>query len=216
MQITKISLSEQARNALLELIVSGKLAAGTRLTEESLCHDFNISRTPVRDALSRLEADGMIERLPSRGYQVKTLDSGAVNELLDCRATVELEIFSGDYDNICMEDLQKLRDELAALDPAAPDALSDARRIDDALHNAVNQACRNRYWKEIHARLLKQRLPYRDLRNTGTESLAIRLKNERLSLLDEILSGDMERGAKALFEHLQSGKLEILKVMNNN
>ena len=74
MAITKISLSEQARNELLASIVSGKLPAGERLTEEALSQEYGISRTPVRDALSRLENDGLIERLPSRGYQVKKLD----------------------------------------------------------------------------------------------------------------------------------------------
>ena len=55
MPITRISLSEQARDALLESIVSGKLAAGTRLTEEYLSSEFGISRTPVREAFLQLQ-----------------------------------------------------------------------------------------------------------------------------------------------------------------
>ena len=59
MQIVKLSLSEQARDALLEAVVSGKLPAGTRLTEEALCAEYSISRTPsaYRGVLIALDTD---------------------------------------------------------------------------------------------------------------------------------------------------------------
>lgn len=213
MQILKISLAEQARNALLDAIVSGKLQAGARLTEEALCAEFAISRTPVRDALSRLEADGLIERLPARGYQVKKLDAEAIDELLTCRISVEMQIFSENYTNLSAGILQELYCELEQLDPAAADALEQARRIDDQLHNAINDSCSNRYWREIHSRLLKQRLPYRDIRNNGGTELAKQLKKERLLLLKALLSGDLPQGAAALREHLESGRRDVLNAL---
>ena len=216
MQIVKLSLSEQARDALLEAVVSGKLPAGTRLTEEALCAEYSISRTPVRDALAKLEADGLIERLPNRGYQVRKMDVAAVDELLSCRISVEMQIFSENYENISRESLQELHSELAAIAADAPDALAAARRIDDDLHNIINDACNNRYWREIHARLLRQRLPYRDIRNKGGADLALKLKNERLQLFEAILSGDKTRGIDALLEHLESGKRDALTALQNN
>ena len=215
MAITKISLSEQARNELLASIVSGKLAAGSRLTEESLSREYGISRTPVRDALSRLENDGLIERLPSRGYQVKKLDPAAVDELLVCRCEVELMIFEKDHENISLAALKELYDELTALDIAKPDALAETRRIDDALHSVINDACSNRYWREFHNRLLKQRLPYRDVRNNGTAELTLQLKEERLKLLSAILSGDKKQGREALLSHLENGRKDFIKIFNN-
>jgi DNA-binding GntR family transcriptional regulator len=216
MQLTKISLADQARDALLEAIVSGKLPAGSRLTEESLCAEFAISRTPVRDALLKLEADGLIERLSSRGYQVKKLDREAVEELLSCRLSVEMQIFLENCDNIFQEGLQELYDELLQLDHTCDDPFGKARSIDDALHNIINDSCTNRYWREIHARLLKQRLPYRDMRNKGDEKQLLMLKNERLQLLEAILSGDKTRGAAALQSHLEKGKQDVLSALKNN
>jgi len=213
MPITRISLSEQARDALLESIVSGKLAAGTRLTEEYLSSEFGISRTPVRDALSRLESDGLIERLPKRGYQVKQLDAQAVAELLDCRIEVELKILAENYTSLDQEKLLALRRELENIDPFSPEALARARQLDDLLHNIINQCCRNRYWQDIHRKLLKQRLPFRDLRNTGSGESINRLKNERLDLLASLIKGDKEQSLLALRKHLESGRSEILKVM---
>ena len=216
MFITKISLAEQARNALLEEIVNGFLAAGTRLTEESISSRYQISRTPVRDALRRLEDDGLIERVSNRGYQVKKLDIAAVEELLSCRTTVELHIFTHDYANISMDSLRELHAELTALDPASPEALSIARRIDDKLHNAINESCSNRYWRNIHSKLLCQRLPYRDIRNNGDHALVMKLKNERLQLLAAILSGDAARGAEALRNHLEAGQRDVLAALQKN
>ena len=72
--------------------VTGRLAAGTRLTEEALCAEFAISRTPVRDALSRLEADKLVEKLPARGYRVTRLDLAAVEELLEALREVEMQM----------------------------------------------------------------------------------------------------------------------------
>lgn len=215
MLITKTSLAEQARNALLESIVSGKLAAGTRLTEEALSQQYGISRTPVRDALARLEADGLIERLPSRGYQIKKLDPAAVEELLSCRIEVEMRIFENDHSNISFAGMQELYDELAALDVSVADAFAQARKLDDALHSMINDACCNRYWREFHNRLLNQRLPYRDIRNNGSAELALQLKEERLKLLKAILSGDKTQGRDALFSHLDNGRKAILQVLNS-
>ena len=213
MQIVKISLAEQARNALLAEIISGQLPAGCRLTEEAISKNYRISRTPVREALRRLENDGLIKLLPGRGYQVKKLDVRDVDELLSCRMEVEMKIFSENHANIAMDELQKLCSELQLLEPASPDALAETRRIDDALHNIINAACRNRYWQDIHRKLLCQRLPYRDMRNNGDPSQVARLKNERLKLLQAILSGDPVRGAAALHDHLESGRQDVLTAL---
>ena len=213
MQIVKLSLAEQARNALLEEIVSGNLTAGMRLTEESLSAQLGISRTPVRDALSRLEGDGLIERLSSRGYQVKKLDVDAVDELLQCRCEVEMNIFNCSYDALSRESLLELKQELCSLEPADPEAWIEARKLDDALHNIINDACSNRYWRDIHRKLLQQRLPYRDIRNSSDPALVEALKKERLTLLEELLSGDRKRAAQALFRHLEAGRKYILKTM---
>lgn len=216
MQLIKISLAEQARNALLEAIVNGKLKGGERLTEEALCAEFAISRTPVRDALGKLESDGLIERLAHGGYQVKKLDYDAVDELLSCRISVEMQIFQENHHNIFQEGLRELYSELQQLDPAGEDPLSKARSIDDALHKIINDASANRYWREIHSRLLKQRLPYRDMRNNGGTDQLIKLKNERLQLLEAILSGDRQRGSEALLKHLENGKKDILSALKKN
>ena len=213
MALCKISLAEQARDALLQAIVTGKLAAGTRLTEEALCAEFAISRTPVRAALSRLEADGLVERLPARGYRVVHLDPAAVEELLAARRELEMMILERWFGRLDRAALKNLRDELAAADPGAQDALETARTCDDRLHALIGAACANRFLREIHAGLLRRRLPYRDFRNSPGAVSAAELKAERLALLVALLSGERGRSLALLGEHLERGRAAVLNAL---
>ena len=215
MQITKLSLAEQARNILLEDIVSGKLSPGMRLTEAALCAELGISRTPVREALSRLEADEFVERLPGRGYQVKKLDIESIDELLSCRCEVEMNIFCRNYPQLSQKNLQKLYDELLQLSPESPEGWAEARKIDDALHCIINDASSNRYWRAIHKQLLQQRRPYRDIRNNGKIRHLSELKAERLALLEALLSGNLEQASTALRCHLEAGRHDALEALKN-
>ena len=74
---------------LREDILAGRRAQGSRLVECDLTARFSVSRGPVREALRRLAADGLIEHVPHRGAQVRRLDARAIRELFEIR--IELE-----------------------------------------------------------------------------------------------------------------------------
>ena len=71
----KINLKTLAYNAIRQKIVTCEYAPGTFLNEEFLTEDLNLSRTPVRDALGRLEQEGLIQIRPKRGIMVTGLYS---------------------------------------------------------------------------------------------------------------------------------------------
>ena len=72
--ISRIPLSEQVYNVLMDSIVNGSLEAGTELREQHIAKQMGVSATPVREAFKRLASDGLIEIVPYRGAVVKTLD----------------------------------------------------------------------------------------------------------------------------------------------
>lgn len=88
--LKKNNLSDQAYDELVRRIVSGTFPAGRMLQEEKLSSEFGISRTPVREALQRLSAEGLVEQLPRRGYRVSLPDEEALKELYECRTGLEL------------------------------------------------------------------------------------------------------------------------------
>ena len=66
-------------------ILSGKIPANSKLTEQAICKKYNVSRTPVREAFRQLESDGLIENIPNRGAYVIGLSSRDISDLFDLR-----------------------------------------------------------------------------------------------------------------------------------
>lgn len=79
----------RAQLQLRELILSGELAGGARITELSIVEKLGVSRTPVRAALSRLEQEGLLEPLPSGGYAVKSFSERDIADAIELRGTLE-------------------------------------------------------------------------------------------------------------------------------
>ncbi|UKI30846.1 MAG: GntR family transcriptional regulator [Lentisphaeria bacterium] len=166
--------------------------AGARLTEEGLCREFGISRTPVREALRRLAEEGLIEALPRRGYQVCRPDPEAVEELFACRAMIEPLALKSAISRIPEAKLAgwKRRLEEAAPEERIPVALA----ADASLHSLITEYCTNRCLGEIAARLIRRTAPFRNLRSCsvapGDEFDPVR---ERLDLLNFCSSATMNR-----------------------
>ena len=80
---------DKAYAALRERIFSGALRAGERLKERELCRELDVSRTPVREALRRLEADGLVEIEPRRGGVVAGINAEEASEIYSLGVLLE-------------------------------------------------------------------------------------------------------------------------------
>ncbi|HZU64474.1 MAG TPA: GntR family transcriptional regulator [Novosphingobium sp.] len=83
------SLPETLYQAVREAILDGRFAPGAELRQEVLARQYGVSRVPLREALSRLQADGLIELRPRRGFAVAELDVVEIIELFELRMVVE-------------------------------------------------------------------------------------------------------------------------------
>jgi DNA-binding GntR family transcriptional regulator len=81
MAIQRVNLRDQAREALLSWLSDGRLGPGQRLEEEGLGRALGISRTPLREALSQLASEGLVEAVPRRGFRVPALSAERVRDL---------------------------------------------------------------------------------------------------------------------------------------
>src|SRR5881275_3027872 len=84
------TLAEKAFSALHDAIVRGELAPGSRLRIEDLAHELEMSPMPIREALRRLDAAGLVEHVPHRGARVRELSLQDLSEVYDLRLTVEV------------------------------------------------------------------------------------------------------------------------------
>jgi len=101
-RIDRNGLSERVYNTLKEAIMDGKFPPGERLSPEELAKHFEVSITPVRDALKRLEGDALVEVIPRQGVFVSQFSAEAIQELFDIRKLIEQS---------CVEQLDELSDE---------------------------------------------------------------------------------------------------------
>ena len=86
----KASLTDKAYNQIKEWVVRYHLKPGARLHVSDLAHALQMSQTPVREALSMLEKEHLIEREPQKGYRVSTLSMQGVEDLYDLRIALEV------------------------------------------------------------------------------------------------------------------------------
>lgn len=102
--------SERAHVALREAILRGELAAGAHLGEVELAERLGVSRTPVREALSRLASEGLVEVLPHRGARVVTFSPDDLDGIFDVRLALEPRATGRAADRATADDLAALDD----------------------------------------------------------------------------------------------------------
>ncbi|MDU8944674.1 GntR family transcriptional regulator [Ovoidimarina sediminis] len=85
----RISQVQKATLGLRGMIMSGEFGAGARLPEVALSERLGISRTPLRQAMDRLESEGLLERMPSGGCRVASFDLDDINDAIELRGVVE-------------------------------------------------------------------------------------------------------------------------------
>ena len=104
----KMNLKTQAYNTIRQKIVTCEYAPGTFLNEELLTTELGLSRTPVRDALSRLEQEGLIEIKPKKGIIVMPLSINTINMIFEVRQLYEPYILLNYGNALSVERLKDL------------------------------------------------------------------------------------------------------------
>jgi DNA-binding GntR family transcriptional regulator len=135
------STAQAVAAALRELIVEGELAAGERLVERDLAERFEVSRIPLREAIQRLEREGLVEIYRNRGAVVRLLDARDIAEIYDLRVLLE-----GDA---IFRSTKRLDDETLARAGLVHRLLGEAQNpkkrgeLNREFHELLYQACGN-------------------------------------------------------------------------
>ncbi len=198
-------LTEVAYRQLLEMILNGTLEAGAIVQERRLAKALSVSRTPLRDALFRLEGEGFLIRRGEGALQVKTVTLEDYSHALRVRITLEREAARLAAGNLPAARLAAIRARIDAILAAAdaPDGphptRADLDEVDDMLHDAIASASGNPLLADLIRQVrLRSRLFGLERRPTRIQQIGA----EHLALLDALASGDPAAAAQAMERHL--------------
>jgi DNA-binding GntR family transcriptional regulator len=200
------TLADEAYRQLADALVAGALRPGDRLIMDRLAEQLDISRTPVRDALRRLEKDGLVAAAGRRGYIVRSLGAGEVVRLFQAREAVEgyAAHLVAEAGPDAVKRVELAIQEAAATSPRTPEASYHANRL---IHRAIVEASGNHFLVELFDALWTQTLALcvydQYFRHEAHPEQQV--DRDHRPLVAALRSGDGDAAARALIRHVRDG-----------
>jgi DNA-binding GntR family transcriptional regulator len=200
------SLVDIAYEAIREAITSGQLLPGTRLREAALARHFSISTTPVREALRRLDREGLVRLSPNRGAIVAEFDLREILDLFEIREVLECRAVR----RAASQHSRDLRTAETVLSAAAKQVAMRDRvewnRLEVAFHRAVNDLSGNFELAELTERIHRtvQGLCVRCMREPifGPETLQL-MQEQHQAILDALREANPKQAEASARTHIQ-------------
>lgn len=204
----KIVLSSQVTKALRNRIVQWEYPPNHPLNEEMLCQDFGVSRSPIREALKTLEAEGLVQRLKNRSYVVRQIRIVDIEELYDFRLALEL------YSLETLTQTPKLHDQVRAmreywdlLELKEGDSHGLAM-ADQKLHEDLLTLVGNATFLTEIKKLNERFFIFRVLDFDQPERIDI-TRAQHLDILDAVLEGNVEKARARLSKNILAGRNNV-------
>ncbi len=197
------SLATQVTEFIRDAIVEGRYPLGEALSELKLAAEFNVSRTPVREALTTLQAQGLIEIRPQSGSFVFMPSEEDVGELAEFRRVMEVTALRFCFARRREEALRQMRDAVEDMQRAqdADDHLAVAR-ADTAFHQAIAENSANEYLVGAY-RLMSGRVAALRTHNLlSTGKVRDSSLSEHRALVTAFAKGDLAYAEDILAEHV--------------
>jgi DNA-binding GntR family transcriptional regulator len=204
------SFARLAYQAVLKQIMDGELKPNQVVQEAKLAIDLGFSRTPVREAIGKLEGEGFVVR-NGRTVTVQELTAADYFEILHMRRLIECEAagLAAEPGRIDEAELRALRQEVESLDASA--GVEEHWTLDGKIHNMIAQAAGSRLLAQTVADLRRRSLLF------GLGRLPGRLRNgktEHLALIDALLAGNAAEAREVMWGHLENMRAEVLRSLD--
>ena len=200
------SLSNSLFNQLRIDILQGKLKAGEKLTEQRICAEYVVSRTPVREAFQKLENDGLIETIPNRGAFVVGVSDRDIEDMYELRKAYEAIAVRWAIQRITEEEFQQLQEAYEFME-----FYTMKKDIEKMLN--INMQFHQLIYNAAHNHMLLHTLTNFQIytkQRRGTKTYADNYLEEVLAEQQEIFQAfsakDEEAAAAAIVRHLDNAK----------
>ena len=203
-------LREVVCETLREAIRSGVLKPGERLMEIQLADELGVSRTPVREAMRKLELEGYVIMLPRRGTYVANISIRDINEVFEIRTTLDALASGLAAERITEEELEQLERLLVSIgENIETRNMKKVVEDDMEFHDILYKASRNQRLVGIISNLREQMTRFRSMSMSYTGRLKKTLE-EHSRLVEAIAQRDVELAQKLAVEHMENSEQTLL------
>ena len=196
---------------LIDNIINTRLAPGEKLNEPELCEKLGVSRTPIREAIRKLELEGLVLMIPRRGAEVARISEKSLKDVLEVRRSLEELAIELACQRMTEEDMQALEEAQKAFKAAIDQG--DAMKIaetDEAYHDVIYHSTRNKRLVQILNNLREQMYRFR-LEYIKDEDKRQILQLEHEKILAALRLRHMAEAKAVARGHIDNQEITVLK-----
>lgn len=211
-----LPLRDVVFQTLRRAIITGEFAPGERLMEIALANQLGVSRTPVREAIRKLELEGLVVMIPRKGAQVAKITEDNLRDVIEVRSALEEFAASLACQRINKEEKQELTKLHNQFETAVENEAGILEIIekDEQFHEAIVRATKNKRLITILSSLREQFYRYRMeyVKDTNNRS---QLVKEHEAMMNAIFHGNAEEATRIMKIHLANQQAGLIQAINN-
>ena len=206
-----LPLRDVVFNTLRQAILRGELKPGERLMEIQLANKLGVSRTPIREAIRKLELEGLVLMIPRKGAEVADISEKSLRDVLEVRKALEELAVQLACDKITkeeIEDLKKAAEDFKKILKSRD--ITEIAEADVRFHDIIFMATDNQKLVQLLNNLREQMYRYR-LEYIKDKSAHQHLIDEHNKIIEAMEKGNVEAAAEAIKLHVENQEENILK-----
>lgn len=206
-----LPLRDVVFNTLRKAILTGELKPGERLMEIHLANKLGVSRTPIREAIRKLELEGLVTMIPRRGAEVAQITEKSLKDVLEVRRALDALCAELACTRITDAEMEHLKEACAEFEKATQQKdVAVIAKADVALHDIIVAATGNQRLVQLVNNLAEQMYRYR-FEYIKDKSQHEKLIEEHRIIYESILNKNCEAAARAAKLHIDNQESSIIK-----
>lgn len=209
-------LRELVFETLRQSIIDGILEPGERLMEVQLAEEMGVSRTPVREAIRKLELEGFVVMIPRKGAYVADISTKDITDVFEIRAALESLACGLAAERITDDELDQLERELVRVAEAVErNDLEKLIEIDTSFHDIIYKASRNDRLAQIINNLREQIQRFRSTSLAAPGRMKVALE-EHKRIVEALAERNVNLAQALALEHVENAENKLLEAIRNN
>lgn len=199
-------ISSNLYTQLQKDILTGQLKPGQKLTEQTICEAYQVSRTPVREALRQLESEGLVENILNRGCFVVGLSKQDFEDIFELRKIYEIQAVKWAIERITDEEMDALDETFEFMEfYTLRNDIDKMLTINEGFHQIIYEASHNRMLQQFLSSY-QVYLKYLRKDDEYPEDYLSTVLEEHRKIFKAFIEKDVEAGAEAMELHIENSK----------